>query len=409
MVSHQKGVSACMLHAFLLHASLTSVNGGWIQDLMGALGELPWGEFRRDIAGNVASHKGRGNGQSAWDIAVEKQNDAITQLEKWKEAEEEGEVAAQQAAWEHAEAKRQLYEAQQHWMHAKEWNRQAAAQDAAWRHSEADRRLQVAQQAWERALDKKEEALEQQDSWEYEVATQELAKQKAAREDAIARQKEAREQQQEWRKEEEKHRQAEQQAWLEFAKAERWLEELSQEQHEDTGQHAAWRQQQAAAQRSSWEQQRAAQRSAAQQQRAALQAFAEAKAPILDNRMSVAEIREFIKQAGGAEQLSSYGESVEQLLGLAKSYVRAWEVRRLVAAKESLSEKAAFVAAIFRCDPAQVQARAVTQTTVSSVYKELRLKVHPDKNREEDAHLAKVAFQSLQEAWGSLPEVHSEL
>eukprot|EP00967_Tisochrysis_lutea_P056397 scaffold71209_cov16-Tisochrysis_lutea.AAC.1 len=59
-------------------------------------------------------------------------------------------------------------------------------------------------------------------------------------------------------------------------------------------------------------------------------------------------------QAGAGDELRACREKAE-MLAAAKARANAWEVRRVLTAKKVFPQEAAFMAALFRCDPASIQ------------------------------------------------------
>lgn len=90
------------------------------------------------------------------------------------------------------------------------------------------------------------------------------------------------------------------------------------------------------------------------------------------------------------------GLEKQDILELAQRKVGAWEVRRLLACSAAASapgaNRHAIHAAAFR--------NVATQAGLTTTYKELMLKVHPDKSNGDTS--ATPAFQYLQQAYGEL-------
>ncbi|KAF5832083.1 hypothetical protein DUNSADRAFT_12173 [Dunaliella salina] len=86
--------------------------------------------------------------------------------------------------------------------------------------------------------------------------------------------------------------------------------------------------------------------------------------------MSVTELRSFLELAGAGDELRACREKAE-MLAAAKTRANAWEVRRVLTAKKVFPHEPAFMAALLRCDPAQIQVwkqRACVVSDLSTCY-----------------------------------------
>lgn len=144
---------------------------------------------------------------------------------------------------------------------------------------------------------------------------------------------------------------------------------------------------------------------AAQPQHSAAAIFATSLPPVLDATTRIPVLRHFLTQAGASEAMSRINEK-DDLLAFALTKCNAWEIRRLVACSTVLADpgfsstahaKAFAYPAALRIPVGVRSDSAPGQATMQATYKELRIRVHPDKNPGDHA-TATAAFQFLQQA-----------
>ncbi|KAG2487907.1 hypothetical protein HYH03_013487 [Edaphochlamys debaryana] len=124
---------------------------------------------------------------------------------------------------------------------------------------------------------------------------------------------------------------------------------------------------------------------------AADEVFAAAKAPCLDGTLSVRELRQFLAQAGSSAAARLCTEK-RDLLALARQRLGAWHVRRAGACSRLAGGVGDWL--LFGLSPgAPVPGEAALQ----ACYKDLALRLHPDKNPGDGE--ATAAFQYLQDAY----------
>ncbi|KAG2487906.1 hypothetical protein HYH03_013486 [Edaphochlamys debaryana] len=124
---------------------------------------------------------------------------------------------------------------------------------------------------------------------------------------------------------------------------------------------------------------------------AADEVFAAANAPCLDGPLSVRELRQFLTQAGSSSAARLCTEK-RDLLALARQRLGAWHVRRAGACSRLAGGVGDWL--LFGLSPgAPVPGEAALQ----GCYKDLALRLHPDKNPGDGE--ATAAFQYLQDAY----------
>ncbi|EFJ49512.1 hypothetical protein VOLCADRAFT_89782 [Volvox carteri f. nagariensis] len=125
----------------------------------------------------------------------------------------------------------------------------------------------------------------------------------------------------------------------------------------------------------------------------AVLAFASAPLPALDDNTPVRALKQFLNEAGAEGLIRLCAEKAE-LLALARDRINGWEIRRAVACSKLVSQ-AQGDRALFRVEPGPLQRSALVKP-----YRELIMRLHPDKNPGDD--LATQAFQFLQESYKRL-------
>ncbi|KXZ45288.1 hypothetical protein GPECTOR_56g384 [Gonium pectorale] len=136
---------------------------------------------------------------------------------------------------------------------------------------------------------------------------------------------------------------------------------------------------------------------AAAEEAAALLTFAHSVPPAFDETTSVRALKQFLAEAGAGVMARMCSEKAE-LLGLARERLNGWEIRRAVACSRLGSHNVGD-RALFRLEAGG----AVQRGALTKAYRELIIRVHPDKNPGDDQ--ATPAFQYLQAAYQRLSAV----